>query len=116
MIIENRPGAGSNIGTEAVARAEPDGYTILLGSLPLAVNRYLYPSLGYDSLTDLAPLTLICRYPNLLVVPITSPAKSVAEFIAYAKANKARSRSPRPASARRGISPASCSSAWPASR
>jgi tripartite-type tricarboxylate transporter receptor subunit TctC len=87
MVIENKGGAGSNIGAEAVARAEPDGYTVLIGSLPLAVNRYLYSSLNYDPLTDFAPVTLICIYPNLMVVPNSSPAKSVPEFIAHAKAN-----------------------------
>jgi tripartite-type tricarboxylate transporter receptor subunit TctC len=87
MVIENKGGAGSNIGADAVARSEPDGYTVLIGSLPLAVNRYLYSSLNYDALTDFAPVTLICLYPNLMVVPNSSPAKSVPEFIAHAKAN-----------------------------
>jgi tripartite-type tricarboxylate transporter receptor subunit TctC len=87
MVIENKGGAGSNIGADAVARSEPDGYTVLIGSLPLAVNRYLYSSLTYDALTDFAPVTLICLYPNLMVVPNSSPAKSVPEFIAHAKAN-----------------------------
>jgi tripartite-type tricarboxylate transporter receptor subunit TctC len=90
VIIENRGGAGSNIGSEAVARSEPDGYTILIGSLPLAVNRFLYPSMGYDSLTDFAPVTLICTYPNVMAVSNSSPARSVQEFIAYAKANPGR--------------------------
>jgi tripartite-type tricarboxylate transporter receptor subunit TctC len=87
MVIENKGGAGSNIGADAVARSEPDGYTVLIGSLPLAVNRYLYSSLTYDALTDFAPVTLICLYPNLMVVPNSSPAKSVPEFIAHAKAS-----------------------------
>jgi tripartite-type tricarboxylate transporter receptor subunit TctC len=87
MVIENKGGAGSNIGADAVARSEPDGYTVLIGSLPLAVNRYLYSSLTYDALTDFAPVTLICLYPNLMVVPNSSPAKSVPEFITHAKAN-----------------------------
>src|SRR5436309_3436232 len=87
MVIENKGGAGSNIGAEAVARADPDGYTLLIGSPPLAVNRFLYSSLSYDSLTDFAPITLICTYPNLMVVANSSPAKSVQEFVAYAKAN-----------------------------
>ena len=87
MVIENKGGAGGNIGADAVARSEPDGYTVLIGSLPLAVNRYLYSSLTYDALTDFAPVTLICLYPNLMVVPNSSPAKSVPEFITHAKAN-----------------------------
>jgi tripartite-type tricarboxylate transporter receptor subunit TctC len=87
VIVDNRAGAGSNIGTEAVVRSEPDGYTILLGALPLAINRFVYPSLPFDALTDLAPVSLICRYPNILVVPISSPVKSVREFIDFAKAH-----------------------------
>jgi tripartite-type tricarboxylate transporter receptor subunit TctC len=90
MVIENKGGAGSNIGAEAVARADPDGYTMLIGSLPLAVNRHIYPSLNYDAITDFAPVTLICLYPNLMVVANSSPAKSVAEFVAYAKANRGK--------------------------
>jgi tripartite-type tricarboxylate transporter receptor subunit TctC len=87
MVVENRGGGGANIGTEAVARAEPDGYTMLLTSMPLAVNRFLYPSLNYDPVGDLAPVSLICDYPNVMAVPVSSPARSVADFIAYAKAN-----------------------------
>jgi tripartite-type tricarboxylate transporter receptor subunit TctC len=90
VVIENKGGAGSNIGAEAVARADPDGYTMLVGSLPLAVNRYIYPSLSYDPDADFAPVTLICLYPNLMVVPNSSPAKSVLEFIAHAKANSGK--------------------------
>jgi tripartite-type tricarboxylate transporter receptor subunit TctC len=87
MVIENKGGAGSNIGAEAVARADPDGYSVLIGSLPLAVNRFLYSSLNYDSITDFAPVTLICIYPNLMVVPNSSSARTVMEFVAHAKAN-----------------------------
>jgi tripartite-type tricarboxylate transporter receptor subunit TctC len=90
FVIENKPGAGSNIGAEAVARAEPDGYTVLIGALPLVVNRFIYQSLNYDSLTDFAPVTMICRYPNLVVVPNASPAKSVRELIAYGKAHSGK--------------------------
>lgn len=87
MVIENRGGAGSNLGAEAIARAEPDGYSVLVGSLPLAVNKHIYASLGYDAFTDFAPVTLLCIYPNLMIVPNSSPVKSVAEFVAHAKAN-----------------------------
>jgi tripartite-type tricarboxylate transporter receptor subunit TctC len=90
MVIENKGGAGSNIGAEAVARAEPDGYTLLIGSLPVAVNRFLYSSLNYDSVTDFAPVAQICTYPNLMIVPNSSPAKSVMEFVAHAKANRGK--------------------------
>jgi tripartite-type tricarboxylate transporter receptor subunit TctC len=88
VVIENKPGAGGNIGAEAVARSEPDGYTMLIASFPHAVARFLYPSLGYDLIADLAPVTLIGLTPNIMVVPNSSPARSVAEFIAHAKANK----------------------------
>ena len=87
FVIENKGGAGSNIGAEAAARSDPDGYTVLIGSLPLVVNRFIYPSLNYDTLTDFAPVTMICHFPNLLVVPNSSPAKSVSELIAHAKAS-----------------------------
>ena len=87
LVVENRGGGGANIGTEAVARAEPDGYTMLIASMPLAVNRFLFPALGYDPVADLAPVSLICEYPNVMAVPVTSPAHSVADFIAHAKRN-----------------------------
>jgi tripartite-type tricarboxylate transporter receptor subunit TctC len=87
VVIDNRPGAGSNIGAEAAARSAPDGYTLLLGAPPLAINRFLYASLNYDSVTDLAPVSLLCRFPNILAVPVASPLTSVRSFIDYAKAN-----------------------------
>lgn len=87
VVIENRGGAGSNIGTEAAARAEPDGYTMLFSSLPHAINKFIYATLPYDPVADFAPITLICHFPNLMAVPHSSPAKTVAEFIAHAKAN-----------------------------
>jgi tripartite-type tricarboxylate transporter receptor subunit TctC len=90
MVVENRGGASTNIGTEAVVRADPDGYTVLLQSMPLAVNRFLFPALSYDAISDLAPVSLLCEYANIMVVPLTSPAHSVAEFIAYAKANEGK--------------------------
>jgi tripartite-type tricarboxylate transporter receptor subunit TctC len=89
VIIENRGGAGSNIGNEVVARATPDGYTILFAAFPLATNKFIYASLAYDPVADLAPITLIGTFPNILVVPNASPAKSVRELIDHAKAQKA---------------------------
>jgi tripartite-type tricarboxylate transporter receptor subunit TctC len=90
VVVENRGGGGANIGHEAVARAEPDGYTMLIASMPLAVNRFLFPSLNYDPVADLAPVSLVCDYPNVMAVPMSSPAHSVAEFIAHAKANRGK--------------------------
>src|SRR5947207_6693939 len=87
VVVENRGGGATNIGTESVVRADADGYTILLQSMPLAVNRFLFPSLNYDAITDLAPVSLLCQYANIMAVPVSSPAHSVADFIAYAKAH-----------------------------
>src|SRR4030081_2517183 len=67
LVVENRSGGASNIGHEAVARAEPDGYTLFLASVALAANRFLFPSLNYDPVADLAPISLICDYPNVMV-------------------------------------------------
>ncbi len=85
IVVENRSGAGANIGAQAVAQSEPDGYTLFITSVPHAANRFLYPSLSYDPIADFAPVTLICMQPNIMVVPNASPAKSVKEFVAYAK-------------------------------
>jgi tripartite-type tricarboxylate transporter receptor subunit TctC len=90
VIVENKPGAGGNFGAEQVARSDPDGYTILIAALPMAVNRFLFKSLGYDSITDFAPVIMICQFPNLLVVPNTSPARTVQELIAHGKANNGK--------------------------
>lgn len=90
LVVENRGGAATNIGTEVVVRADPDGHTMLLHSMPLAVNKFLFATLPYDPIADLAPVSLLCDYPNIMVVPNSSPAHSVAEFIAYAKANKGK--------------------------
>jgi tripartite-type tricarboxylate transporter receptor subunit TctC len=88
IIIENKPGAGGNIGAEFVAKARPDGYTLLMGSVgPLAINASLYSKIGFDNLKDLAPVTLVADVPNMLVVnPRTLPAKTFEEFVALAKA------------------------------
>jgi tripartite-type tricarboxylate transporter receptor subunit TctC len=90
VVIENRPGAGTNLGTEMVARADPDGYTVLYGTSSLAANRGLYRSLGYDPIADLAPVTHVSSFPLFMFVPNSSPAKSVREFIAYAKTNRGK--------------------------
>jgi tripartite-type tricarboxylate transporter receptor subunit TctC len=90
VIVENKPGAGGNFGAEQVARSDPDGYTILIAALPMAVNRFLFRSLSYDSITDFAPVIMVCQFPNLLVVPNSSPVKSVKELIAHGKANNGK--------------------------
>jgi tripartite-type tricarboxylate transporter receptor subunit TctC len=87
VVVENKPGAGANIGIEAAARATPDGYTMLIAAGGLVLNQYLFPSISYDPIADFAPVTLICLFPNLLVVPQESKFRSVADIIAQAKAN-----------------------------
>jgi tripartite-type tricarboxylate transporter receptor subunit TctC len=87
FIIENRPGAASNIATEAVVRAPSDGYTLLLVTSPNAINATLYERLNYNFIRDIAPVAGIFSVPNVLDVNPSVPAKTVPEFIAYAKAN-----------------------------
>jgi tripartite-type tricarboxylate transporter receptor subunit TctC len=87
FVIENRTGAGGNIGTEAVVRAPADGYTLLLVSSSNAVNATLYDKLNFDFIRDIAPVAGIIRVPNVMIVNPSVPAKTVPEFIAYAKAN-----------------------------
>lgn len=91
MIVENKAGAGSNIGAEYVARAAPDGYTLLFGtSAPLGINLHLYPKIGYDPFRDFAPVIQVGYLPNVLVVHPSLPARNVQELIAYVKANKGK--------------------------
>ena len=90
VVIENRGGAGSNIGAEVAARSDPDGYTMFMGGATLAVNRNFYRTLSYDPIADFAPVTLICSFSFFMFVPNSSPAKSVKEFIAYAEHNKGK--------------------------
>ena len=87
VVVENRPGAGGNLAAEMVARSEPDGYTVLFATSSLAVNRSLYRSLGYDAITDFAPITQLTRFPLFMFVPNSSPVKSVRELVALAKAD-----------------------------
>ena len=87
FIIENRPGAGNNLGTEQVVRAAPDGYTILLVNPANAINTTLYEKLSFNFVRDIAPVAGLIRVPNVMEVNPSVPAKTVPEFIAYAKAN-----------------------------
>jgi tripartite-type tricarboxylate transporter receptor subunit TctC len=87
FVIENRPGAGGNIGTETVVNAAPDGYTLLLATVPNAVNATLYEKLNFSFIRDIAPVAGIIRVPMVILVHPSVPAKTVPEFIAYAKAN-----------------------------
>jgi tripartite-type tricarboxylate transporter receptor subunit TctC len=86
VVIDNKGGAGTNIGNALVAHSDPDGYTLLYGTSSLASNGALYRSLDYSPLTDLAPISLVAKFPFFMFVPNSSPAKTVREFIDYAKA------------------------------
>ena len=86
LVVDNRPGAGSNIGSDIVAKAPPDGYTLLLGTSSLAINASLYRTMPFDPLKDLAPIVGLIRAPNVLAVNASLPIRSVQEFIDYARA------------------------------
>jgi tripartite-type tricarboxylate transporter receptor subunit TctC len=87
FVIENRPGAGTNIGTEAVVRAPADGYTLLLASPPAAINATLYETLNFNFIRDIAPVAAVIRAPFVMEVNPSVPARTVPEFIAYTKTN-----------------------------
>jgi tripartite-type tricarboxylate transporter receptor subunit TctC len=90
VIVENRPGAGNNIGTEAVVNAAPDGYTMLLVNPANGINASLYKKMNYNFIRDIAPVAGLVRTPNVMVVANNVPARSVAEFIAFCKANPSK--------------------------
>ena len=90
VIVENRPGASSNLATEAVIRAPADGYTLLLGGAVNAINAALYEKLAFNFISDVAPVAGVVRFPNVIAVSPSFPAKTIPEFIAYAKANPGR--------------------------
>src|SRR5262249_21810974 len=85
VIVENRPGAGTTIGSAAVARAKPDGYTVLLNTASFAISPAIYQKIPYDPVRDFAPITMAVFTPNLMVVHPSVPAKSVRELIALAR-------------------------------
>jgi tripartite-type tricarboxylate transporter receptor subunit TctC len=87
FVIENKPGAGNNIGTETVVKADPDGYTVLLVNPANFINATLYTNLNFNFIRDIAPVASFLRVPNVMTVSRDVPAKTVAEFIAYVKAN-----------------------------
>ena len=87
IVIDNRPGAGTTIGTKAAAMADPDGYTLLIAATSFIISSSMYPNLDYDPIRSFAPVAMLANSPQLLVIAPSVPAKTVAEFIAYAKAN-----------------------------
>jgi tripartite-type tricarboxylate transporter receptor subunit TctC len=86
-VVENKPGAATNLAAAMVASADPDGYTVFMGTTSLTISRHLYRSLPYAA-SDLAPITMLCSFPLVTFGPNSSPAKSMAEFIAFARTNK----------------------------
>jgi tripartite-type tricarboxylate transporter receptor subunit TctC len=90
VLIENKGGAGGNIASDAAAKSTPDGYTMYLGAEFLSTNPHVYPKLSYDPIADLMPVSKVVQYPTAIVLPNSSPARTVQEFIAYAKANPGR--------------------------
>ncbi len=87
VIVENKPGGGAIVATEYVAKAAPDGTTLLVGASSMAINHALYANLPYDSIRDFVAVSELCTFPLIMVVDAASPIKSVAELVAYAKAN-----------------------------
>jgi tripartite-type tricarboxylate transporter receptor subunit TctC len=90
FVIENRPGAGTSIGTEAVVRAAPDGYTLLMASTAATINATIYEKLSFNFVRDIAPVAAVVRTPFVMAVHPSVPAKTVLEFIAYAKASSGK--------------------------
>jgi tripartite-type tricarboxylate transporter receptor subunit TctC len=87
IVVENRSGASGNIGMEAAARSKPDGYTLVLNTIPLVTNQSLFQNLTWDPVRDFAPIGMVATSPHVLVVPLKNPAKSVAELLQLARAN-----------------------------
>ena len=87
FVVENKPGAGSNIGAELVARAKPDGYTLYMVAVTSTINQTLYKNLSFDIVKDFSPIALVIKVPNILVVNPSLPVKNVKELVAYVKAH-----------------------------
>src|SRR6201997_668465 len=87
VIVENKPGAGAIVATEYVSKAAPDGYTLLIGASGMAIHQSLYSKLPYDSVRDFVAISELASFPLILIVSASSPIKSVADFVAYARAN-----------------------------
>ena len=88
VVVDNKPGAGGNIGVDIVAKAAPDGYTLVAGAnSTMAINPSVFPNLPYDSVKDLSPIAMVAKFPYVLVVPASLPVKNVKELIAYVRAN-----------------------------
>lgn len=94
FVVENKPGGGSNIATDYVARATPDGYTLLFVAVTSAINQTLYTNVNFDLVKDFAPVALGAKVPNILVINPQVPVKSVQELVAYAKAHPGKLASP----------------------
>ena len=113
FVVENLPGAGSNIATDRVAKAAPDGYTLLMGgNSSLVINPSLYESLPFDPVKDFAPISQIFIAANVLAVPTEVPVKTVDELVALPSRSPENSPTAMPASAPRSIWPPSCSNTW----
>ena len=91
IVIDNRPGAGTTIGTKLAATADPDGYTLLIGATSFVLSFSLYPNLDYDPVKSFAPVAMLAYSPQVLVIAPSVPATTVREFVTYAKANPGRS-------------------------
>ena len=113
FVVENVPGAGSNIATDRVAKAAADGYTLLMGgNSSLVINPSLYEQLPFDPIKDFAPISQVFIAANVLAVPPELPVKTVAELVALAKAQPGKLPMAMPAWARRSISAPNCSNTW----
>ena len=108
VVVENRPGAGGVIASQALVSSPPDGYTLIMVASGHATNAFLYPKLPYDTFKDFTPISLLASSPNLLLVRADSPFKTLADVIAAAKAKPGSLSFAHAGTGRRPISPANC--------